>query len=88
MFGCCNSFSKQISRTAVDETPSSWLHEQIPFTATISPVTLCSALYTTPYVPEQLRSILLEIRKPFLSNELQNVQRAKNPKDMSTIAQI
>lgn len=51
MFGCFNSFNKDISRIAVDGTPSSSVSKRIFFIATISPVFLCLPLYTTPYVP-------------------------------------
>ena len=48
MFGCCNSFKRDISLIAVDGMPSSSASNLIFFRAKISPVTRSLALYTTP----------------------------------------
>lgn len=48
MFTCCSSFSSEISRIAVGGTPSSSCSRRIFFSAIMSPVSLCRALYTTP----------------------------------------
>lgn len=49
ILGCCNSFNNDISRNAVDGTPSSSpASKRIFFNATKSPVILSFALYTIP----------------------------------------
>lgn len=48
ILSCCNSFNTDISRMAVDGTPSSSLSRRIFFNATVLPLFRSSALYTTP----------------------------------------
>jgi len=48
IFGCLRFFNKEISRIAVDGTPSSSFSNLIFLIATNSPVSLCLPLYTTP----------------------------------------
>eukprot|EP01079_Euglenida_sp_SAG-EU17-18_P011156 gene11156-gene3465 len=51
MFGCRRAFKSEISRSAVHGTPSSSDSSRIVLSATCSPDSMISALYTTPYVP-------------------------------------
>ena len=51
MFGCLMPLRREISRMAVDGTPSSSFSSLIFLSATNSPVFVSRHLYTTPYVP-------------------------------------
>ena len=57
MFTCCSSFSSEISRMAVGGMPSSSCSSRIFLSAIVSPLILCRALYTTPYVPSPGRCV-------------------------------
>jgi hypothetical protein len=56
MFGCRNSFNKEISRMAVDGIPSSSASNRMRFKAIIVSEMRSLALYTTPYVPSPIFS--------------------------------
>ena len=56
MLSCLSSFSNEISRMAVDGTPSSSCSSRMRFRATTLSVVLLRALYTTPYVPSPIFS--------------------------------
>jgi len=56
MLRCCISLRREISRMAVEGTPSSSCSRRIFLSAIVSLVALSSALYTTPYVPSPIFS--------------------------------
>lgn len=57
ILGCASSLRMDISRIAVQGTPSSSLSSRILFNATTEFVSLFCALYTMPYVPSPSFSI-------------------------------
>jgi hypothetical protein len=56
MFRCCISLRREISRMAVDGTPSSSCSSRIFLSAIVSLVYRSLPLYTTPYVPSPIFS--------------------------------
>jgi hypothetical protein len=56
MFRCCISLRREISRMAVDGTPSSSCSRRIFLSAIVSLVWRSLPLYTTPYVPSPIFS--------------------------------
>ena len=69
MFGCCNSLSSEISRIAVEGTPSSSLSKRIFFKATVLFVFLFFPLYTTPYVPKTQEVMYLGLNNDNLNTD-------------------
>uniref|UniRef100_A0A915HQS5 Uncharacterized protein n=1 Tax=Romanomermis culicivorax TaxID=13658 RepID=A0A915HQS5_ROMCU len=68
--GCLNSLRSEISRIAVDGTPSSSDSSRIFFSATNFPVDFCRALYTTPR-----HSFVVKAKKQKIFNDIERKEQ-------------